>query len=130
MILRSRRIAILVAVGLTLCGCGSTNKVDAMAKVLTTYNESRQRDLAEAGAACKKASDDLRATGAAQALASPNARNGETVRDLEQAVRSAQTGFADCARAAETLDYGLMVQATSEINAANASIERLRRPGR
>ena len=98
-----------------------------MRQVIQAYNSARPADLTGTAAACTKAHDDLRDRSKALVSGSkPPAQYRVEAASLASAYRSAEDGFAACARAARTLDFPRMTAALNEITRANAAINRAR----
>lgn len=126
-----KRAAAIVML-LCLAGCGSSSPSDKIQSavshlqdVLATYNGTPQPNLAATRNACRQARNDLSGQDAFTAVQPIASRRAE-VTALRDAYSLASTGFRDCAVAASTWNYPLMVTAVHELIAANQQLRRAR----
>lgn len=124
---------VLLSLTVMLTGCGGStyassapHAVDEMRDAINAFNSASTHDVASTGAACKTALDALKSddTLAHPPAKGPYRQSGSALRD---AYSMAVTGFSDCVRAADAMDYLGMARAGIEIGFANGWIKRARR---
>lgn len=115
-----------------MTACGSTtyqqsasDATSHLASALKSFDTSAQTDLASTGSACKAA---VGAVGSASALdkSPPSGVFKAEAAALKRAYNLAHAGFSACESAAASLDYPQMVEAETDIKAANRWLAKAR----
>ena len=126
--------ALVVFAVFVLGGCGSSPSyaddaraaIKSMSSTISRYDATRPSDVASTGRACSAALASLESS-KNLATATPPARYKRLGNALREAYTLAHAGFSDCAQGAAASNYARMVQADSELTAANSWIAVARR---
>lgn len=121
-----RRLALATVLLVALSGCGSNSSytdgarssVSNLRSIIATYDGVNTGSLASTGVACNIAASKFRARSSAFRSGVPSQYRTVSYA-LAHGVSAARAGFSDCADAARTLNYPLMMKATQELQVAN-----------
>lgn len=114
-----------------LAGCGSQTAgqqdhadVADLARVLHRYNTAAVHSLAQQASVCKSARTQAQRVPPLNTHVAVGVRKQVTY--INAARADAISGFRDCANAAAALNYPLMVQAQTKLQAANSQLVNAR----